>query len=326
MEEEKDLYIKLFKPIKEIPRDKIWSIWMDNINNDIYNRMEDIEEYCDAKGLDFLTALYYIYLEIKGKYIGNICISGSESQYMYLDEEQLSSVLRKGIRKYKDPHNSMIAQQEDDFKSLLELVKNNGEYSYSFAYSNGFGTLMTLEVAPISRKPVKEDERNLEKQIKIEAYKRQNNKNKYITNPTIEIIDKYNFDSLSDFENNMYIENEKAKENITTLDEKNQDKYNYKEMVEKLRPFIPGGTESVYRSVIENKELPSDEPTLRMNKPNKANIVRFADCFEITVSKINKIFDIEVKSNDRPKELVNDFYRKLKEINPLFTSNKQNNK
>jgi len=91
-----------------------------------------------------------------------------------------------------------------------------------------------------------------------------------------------------------------------------EDKYDYDKMFKILKPFILNGTKSIYKSVIENHILPKDTQKLRMIKPNKADIVRFADCFEIPIYKINKIFEEKVDSNDRNRVSVPDFLKVLR--------------
>lgn len=97
------------------------------------------------------------------------------------------------------------------------------------------------------------------------------------------------------------------------------DKFNYKLMHDLLYSYIPNGTEPIYKSIVERHVLPKDAQSLKMKKNIKANIIRFADCFGISISEINQIFDIKVDSNNRPKEYINDFFRVLKQINPDFT-------
>lgn len=101
---------------------------------------------------------------------------------------------------------------------------------------------------------------------------------------------------------------------------RNDDKFNYKLMHDLLYSYIPNGTEEIYRSVIEKHVLPLKAQTLRMKDDKKSDIVRFADCFKISIREINMIFDIKVKANDRPKNNVNNFYRLLRQINPDFTA------
>lgn len=100
---------------------------------------------------------------------------------------------------------------------------------------------------------------------------------------------------------------------------RNDDKFNYKLMPDLLYSYIPNGTEPIYKSIVERHVLPKDAQPLKMKNNIKANIIRFADCFGISISEINQIFDIKVDSNNRPKEYTNDFFRVLKQINPDFT-------
>ena len=134
------------------------------------------------------------------------------------------------------------------------------------------------------------------------------------------ILDKDNISYLIDF--NQDVDNEFQKVINNTDNTKTNDKYDYELMTVKLHDYIPNATASIYRSIIESKVLPRDTQNLTMLNNNKANIIRFADCFGISISKINRIFDIEVKSNNRPKKYVNEFFNDLKELNSNFKAPK----
>ena len=130
------------------------------------------------------------------------------------------------------------------------------------------------------------------------------------------ILGKGYVEDLDDF--NQYVDNVFPKVINNTDNTITNDKYNYELMTDKLRNYIPNATASIYRSIIEYHVLPEDKK-LTMSNNNKANIIRFADCFGIRISEINRIFNIKVKSNNRPKEYVNDFFRVLKGLNPAFS-------
>jgi hypothetical protein len=118
------------------------------------------------------------------------------------------------------------------------------------------------------------------------------------------------------------INNETYKEKQTHNIQKNkeepktEDKFDYESMVDILSPFISGGTIPIYKSIVEKKVLPKDSQPLRMKDNNKANIVRFADCFGISIPQINKIFEITVQNKDRNKESRSDFFILLRGYNP----------
>lgn len=124
-------------------------------------------------------------------------------------------------------------------------------------------------------------------------------------------------EDLDDF--NQYVDNEFQKVINNTDNIITNDKYNYELMYVKLNTYILNATASIYRSIIEYHVLPEDTQKLTMSNNNKANIIRFADCFGIRISEINRIFNIKVKSNNRPKEYVNDFFRVLKGLNSDFS-------
>lgn len=134
------------------------------------------------------------------------------------------------------------------------------------------------------------------------------------------ILDKDDIEDLIDFY--QYVDNMFPKEINNTDNTITNDKYDYELMTDKLRVYIPNATASIYRSIIESKVLPRDTQRLTMLNDNKANIIRFADCFGIRISEINSIFDIKVKSNNRPKEYVNDFFHVLQKLNSKFKAPK----
>lgn len=134
------------------------------------------------------------------------------------------------------------------------------------------------------------------------------------------ILDKGCIEDLKDF--NQYVDNEFPKEINNTDNTITNDKYDYELMTDKLYTYIPNATASIYRSIIESQVLPRGTQRLTMLNNNKANIIRFADCFGIRISEINRIFDIKVKSNNRPKEYVNDFFHVLQGLNSNFKAPK----
>lgn len=131
------------------------------------------------------------------------------------------------------------------------------------------------------------------------------------------ILDKDYDKDLRDF--NQYVDDKFPKVINNTDNIITNDKYNYELMYVKLNTYILNATASIYRSIIESQVLPRDTQRLTMLNNNKANIIRFADCFGIRISEINRIFNIKVKSNNRPKEYVNDFFRVLKGLNSDFS-------
>lgn len=126
---------------------------------------------------------------------------------------------------------------------------------------------------------------------------------KYIGNEEIENIDSKKEVTISREE---AIENSKPK---------TEDKYDYEDITEKLLPYINGGTPATYKSIIEKKKLLDPNQHLEMKSGIKADIIRFADCFEIPISKVNKMFQLTVKRNNEDKVSVNDLLRALRLFN-----------
>ncbi len=106
-------------------------------------------------------------------------------------------------------------------------------------------------------------------------------------------------------------------ENIipVVIEEPKESKWDYDDITEKLSPFINGGSLKRYKSIIEKHKLPDNDQPLKMISGFKADIIRFADCFEIPISKVNKMFQLTVKRNNEDKVSVNDLLRALRLFN-----------
>lgn len=102
-------------------------------------------------------------------------------------------------------------------------------------------------------------------------------------------------------------------------------KYDYKKLNEDLAKFIRGGTVDIYRSIIECHKLPENVQVLTMLSNSKADIARFAKCFDISFSEISIIFGVQVKENNISKcignEKTREFVSVLKKHNPEFSLN-----
>jgi len=496
MEEEENLYYKLFTPLSNKQKEDVFQLWMNNIEEDIIIRKQAIKEYCDNNKCDFMMSLYYIFQNIENKYLCYYNIDQYEKEYKYYDYESLSSFLRKRIVDFLNSGSSLNNEQMVFLNEMLDIIKTKKYYDLSIANTNNHFDFIDLYIDSISCIGVEDDEKDLESQINALSKFRRKNPEEFINNPlnvpyeisyyyfypeieknmyykipnsqesyllylekkeknnhnftnfqsifevisdngTIRIeylnelitnlskdysivlieglidetknhindrIIKYicketgrnqekddlffqdfdevfqegidNYFDLGIFDNNNLklkklfskdefrqykfildrlreirdekdgvkkkenkalsndssnkhtqiqpnIINETYKEKQTHNIQKNkeepktEDKYNYEEMTEKLEPFIKNITPSILKNVIENKCLPNKETqTLRMDKDNKSNIVRFADCFDISIPQINKIFEIIVQNNDRNKESRSDFFILLRSYNP----------
>lgn len=281
-------------PLLNKQKEEAYQLWCDIHQEDLFHRKRLLKEYCHTNDCDIVLAIDYIISQIKDKVF---LFYNSKASYVSdkdngetctTDLENLlySDFFREGIVNYYE-----------------EYTKQNNHYTLNSKFSN---------VQLISEKIVKED---IELLQKLEEFFE--NLDKEVDNE----VDTVDNSKVGFIYANSSKSIEKSENNNTTNNNSN-DKFDYKLMTELLHPYIPNGTEEIYRSVIEKHVLPLNAQTLRMKDDRKSDIVRFADCFDIPISKINKIFDIKVASNDRPKALVNDFYGKLKEINPLFNSNK----
>jgi len=113
---------------------------------------------------------------------------------------------------------------------------------------------------------------------------------------------------------NKHTKQEKVEKEIIE-EETKESIYDYKEIHNDLRFFINGGDPNIYESIIENGILPENVPLLEMKSKVRADIVRFADCFNIRFCIINKVFNLKVSTNNRDKVSVNDLLRVLRKYN-----------
>lgn len=273
-------------PLLNKQKKEVYQLWCDIHQEDLFHRKRLLKEYCHTNDCDIVLAIDYIISQIKDKVF---LFYNSKASYV--------SDKDNGETSTTDLENLLYSEfaKEGIVNYYEEYAKSNKHYILNSKFSN---------IQIISEKIVKEDIKLLQK-LKD-----------FFENSDTEDKSKVGF---------IYANSSKSiekSENNNTTNNNSNDKFDYKLMTELLHPYILNGTEEIYRSVIEKHVLPLNAQTLRMKDDKKSDIVRFADCFDIPISKINKIFDIKVASNDRPKALVNDFYRKLKEINPLFNSNK----
>jgi len=281
-------------PLLNKQKKEVYQLWCDIHQEDVIHRKMIITDYCDNNECDIFLAIDYIISQIKDKVF-----------VLYNDRASYISDKDNGETSTTDLENLLYSEfaKEGIVNYYEEYAKSNKHYILNSKFSN---------IQIISEKIVKEDIKLLQK---LEEFFE--NLDKEVDNE----VDTVDNSKVGFIYANSSKSIEKSENNNTTNNNSN-DKFDYKLMTELLHPYILNGTEEIYRSVIEKHVLPLNAQTLRMKDDKKSDIVRFADCFDIPISKINKIFDIKVASNDRPKALVNDFYGKLKEINPLFNSNK----
>lgn len=102
-------------------------------------------------------------------------------------------------------------------------------------------------------------------------------------------------------------------------------KFDYRKLNEDLTKFIRGGTIEIYRSIIEYHKLPENAQVLTMLSSSKADIVRFAKCFNISYNEISIIFGIQIKENNESRcignEKTREFVSVLKKHNSEFSLN-----
>lgn len=125
---------------------------------------------------------------------------------------------------------------------------------------------------------------------------------------------------LEEVEQIVEIEETKEIEEVEELKENEEEVvFDWISMPDTLQDFITEVDADKYKNVITKKSLPKGNLKLKMKNDNKANIARFLFCFDIPFSRSNSIFGIAITEKDHSKKSYrNDFYRKLKEINPSY--------
>ena len=118
--------------------------------------------------------------------------------------------------------------------------------------------------------------------------------------------------------------NEKATEKADKELFPNKSRIDYDEFSNKISKYIQGGTREIYKYIIENKKFPDDKniPPLRMLSNKNADIVRFADAFEIPLRDASKIFGTLVVSKERSPNARTEFYFFLKAYCPNLYAEK----
>ncbi|MDD3014720.1 MAG: hypothetical protein PHC34_13550 [Candidatus Gastranaerophilales bacterium] len=111
---------------------------------------------------------------------------------------------------------------------------------------------------------------------------------------------------------------EKAAENVDKELFPNKSRIDYDEFSNKISKYIQGGTRDIYKYIIENKKFPDDKniPPLRMLSNKNADMIRFADAFNITLIEASIIFGTKLISKERSSKARTDFYFFLKVYSP----------
>jgi len=60
-QEEKNIYIRLFYPLRRQQKEDVYNIWKDNIGEDISIKYKELEKYCEKNDCDLMMALFQIY-------------------------------------------------------------------------------------------------------------------------------------------------------------------------------------------------------------------------------------------------------------------------
>lgn len=218
MEEEKDLYYRLFIPLSNKQKEDVFDIWMDNIEEDIYLRIEAISNYCIKRKIennnsDFMMALYSIIQKINNKYFCKYYEYEQNSvpiyEYHYYDEDDLVNFVKKRIiaKLNHSGENNKI-----HIENLITIIKSNHFYNYLNAYEEEFYDYDYTHIQSISNDKVIEDTKILEKHINNIIKKRRNDPilfNEKIFEFEFSIK---NYDSLPEIEKQMYYKKPNSKE------------------------------------------------------------------------------------------------------------------
>lgn len=209
MEEEKDLYIRLFYPLNEEQEKIVWEIWMENLGSDIYYRKKIIKNYCDridnnGNKCDFMMALFYIYKKIRAQFLCFYYKPEYENEYSYFDYYPLEVFLEERIAYFLN--NSLLSDDEKIKirKEIFDIINEQGEYNDITTTFSDHMYFSYLHIYFISRNRVEADGNNLSHHIKELSNERQQNPKDYIEDTLNTPIEIPNFNSFK-LEKNMYL-------------------------------------------------------------------------------------------------------------------------
>lgn len=122
MNREENLYIKLFISLRSNEEKDIYELWMENIEEKIYQRKKAIERYCKEKDCDFMIALFSIFEKIKDKYLIKFkSFNNGEISYkfMYLSKKSFREQPEKSfVSKFGN-----LSQENNDIDNILSNIK-----------------------------------------------------------------------------------------------------------------------------------------------------------------------------------------------------------
>ena len=228
MEEEENLYYKLFTPLSNKQKEDVFQLWMNNIEEDIIIRKQAIKEYCDNNKCDFMMSLYYIFQNIENKYLCYYNIDQYEKEYKYYDYESLSSFLRKRIVDFLNSGSSLNNEQMVFLNEMLDIIKTKKYYDLSIANTNNHFDFIDLYIDSISCIGVEDDEKDLESQINALSKFRRKNPEEFINNPLNVPYEISYYYFYPEIEKNMYYKIPNSQESyLLYLEKKEKNNHNF---------------------------------------------------------------------------------------------------
>jgi hypothetical protein len=346
---------RLFNALSNYEEELIIRIWLKYIDEEVSLRKKMIEQCCDGEyyfiegeppydPCDFLAALFRIYKYIENKYLCHLnptaqSFGNSSFQNRYYGSYGLKSHFESV---FKSEHGELTEEHQKNINTMMERLDEELYYNIDLANKDGFFDFENAQISLISKKEVILECIYLSTIIQELIDERKSNTSQF---SELIIFNEDDFMLMSDLEKQLYIpykkntnyitsnninDEKQSKKNYTIvkgdesilISQEDEDKYDYKNMVNILEPYISGGSEIVYKSIIEQKVLPEGFPKLRAKTIKKADIYRFSKCFDITISQINKIFEDKIMAKHKPKAFVNNFFSVLKGLNPDFNAPK----
>lgn len=118
MEDEGELYTKLYISLRTEQEREVFDIWKSSLNEPIYHRKKAIREYCESEKCDFMIALYSVFESI------NLMESYSEKDIKDLEKQitKFAKQRQKNPQPYIDDILNIPCEKEN-FDSLTDLQK-----------------------------------------------------------------------------------------------------------------------------------------------------------------------------------------------------------
>jgi hypothetical protein len=179
MEEEE--YIKLYYPLTKKQKKDTMDIWKEYVEEDIYIRKNEIEKYCTINECDFLIALLNISNIIHEKYLCSTYGYENKKEFSFLESDKIRAFLEDRVISFIN-YGKPLNDEQYQFVDNTEYILNHKLYYY-FHYHDSIDNtdyVKQLRLNYIDYEVVREDEKELDKQINILMEERQKNPEKYL--------------------------------------------------------------------------------------------------------------------------------------------------